>query len=259
MEDRLRQDRFTRNLLQALKDPNVGKAVRDAVNKAGESCPGDGGGEEAERLREEIQRLRRELEGETRRLLDAQGSAAALRQKIEEAARSRDAAEKGLAECREEAGGLRKSYEREKAKLAPFVPVISAFEQYCAIADKLPDNLADSLPRDNAVHFLVVGSQRDTIERFWDRFRERADELSESELEAIVSLLEFFLNQYNSLYERPIYRLMREETGVPFDDRRHTRSSDCSRYQGHVERVVFPGIWHTGQNKALRKSVVYFC
>lgn len=277
------------NLLPLLEDEQVEQALLQAVRRAQErerrrgglrpqTRSGQGSLYAAESLEEERQkRLQTEAAlkqkcGECQKVKDA---LALAQQKLQQAETELNSRRQDLSQaqerCKTAEAALNKSsteleaaltvLKEKDAELEPFLPfreAVDAFKQYRALAQGLPEYLAQSLPRDNALRFLTTGCQRDTIEQLWDRFREQAEQLQAEQLETVVFLLDFFLARYNSLYDQPVYQLMRDEAGRPFDDRRHTRSTACSKYQGDVERVIFPGIWNMGQNRALRKSVVYF-
>lgn len=227
-----------------LEDEQVERALLEAVRRA--------------EAREALDRERAERQ-ETKTALEQ-----ALRQAGSELNGAREALAREQSRCEdmeaelEKNRALLKERESDLERLLPFRETVEAFERYRAMAAGLPEYLAQSLPRDDAVHFLAVGCQRDTIERLWDRFRERAEQLTAEQRETVEFLLAFFLARYNSLYGQPVYQLMLEEAGRPFDDRRHSRSPACSKYQGNVERVIFPGIWNLKKDEALRKSVVYF-
>lgn len=213
------------------------------------------------REQEEHQKTKEALAQAQQKLQQIEPALNRTRADLEQAQNRCVAAEAALGKKRaelEKTQEVLKEKETDLERLLSFREAVEAFNRYRVLASELPEYLAQSLPLDDALHFLAVGCQRDTIERLWDRFRERAEQLTAEQLETVEFLLAFFLSRYNSLYDRPVYQLMLEEAGRPFDDQRHSRSPACSKYQGEIERVIFPGIWNLRQNKALRKSVVYF-
>ena len=108
------------------------------------------------------------------------------------------------------------------------------------------------------LHFLLSAGNKENVLAFWDDLKYRIDEIGGKEIIVLIKLLRFFLTLVNINYSKPVYVLMENEKGKSFDEERHIRSINCSKYQGFVERVLLPGIWNDSKQEAERKTVVEY-
>jgi|GEM_PF-3907265 len=206
---------------------------------------------EKENLNAENETLQEQIARQTQ-------SAATLQNELETTRMQAESLEQEISRLESEKDALSLQTGSLKEQMSPFVPLMESFVQYRKLPKQIRLELRAILPDDTPTHFLIFGCQLNNALAFWDYVRTRAERLPHTSMEQMRTVLTYLFDQINALYTIPIYELMTEEDGKSYDDRRHMRSSDCSRYQGTIQEVIWPGIWNENKNTAVRKCLVRF-
>ena len=147
-----------------------------------------------------------------------------------------------------------------RAQLEPFAGLLDIYARYSALElVKANGKWREILPTDTPVHFLLCGSQTNTITSFWKKLRnccESPGMADSPEWKVLLDVLRFLLEQYNSTLDTPVWKWMEDRAGERFDDERHTRDKSGSQYSGNIAKVLLPGIWNRRENRAVQKCVV---
>ena len=147
-----------------------------------------------------------------------------------------------------------------QAKLGPFEALLDIYGRYDGLETvKTDEEWRKILPTDTPTRFLLCGSRANAITSLWGKMKgvcERRGAISGEDWNAMLDVLRFLLDRYNSTLDSPALELMEDREGAAFNDERHERSQSGSQYSGRVAEVLLPGIWNRKENKAFRKSVV---
>lgn len=166
--------------------------------------------------------------------------------------------QKELEKLRQEGFALQEKAEKAVQISSAFEKPLCCYKSYLSLPDSLREKLSNVLPDNEPIRFLVAGCQRETILSFWDYIKPEIEKISDLDRQIVLTILAYFIDQYNSLWNAPVFTLMTDEAGKAFDDRLHLRSSDCSRYSGTIQDVLLPGIWNVNKKSAERKSIVRY-
>lgn len=139
-----------------------------------------------------------------------------------------------------------------------FEEALQYYKLYCSLPTSTQKRLKSIINSKKPLDFLLSVADKDNILALWDDLKYRIDETDEKEMELLVKLIDFFLKLVNCNYKTPVYVLMSSEKGKQFDEERHIRSANCSKYQGKIERVLLPGIWNNNKQEAERKTIVEY-
>jgi len=241
---------FLRKLTEALNEPEIQAKIRAIAAGEAPAEPSDVL-EEVRLLRDALAECERERDGLRADLKQAGEKQKRLEEQKNFLGRMAD-------QVRDENAGLKQELAGCRAVCEVFRTLLVPYRSYRALPDGLREGLEKILPSEDPIRFLTAGSQIDRLLRFWDEVRSRAETLTEEQRRTLTEVIAFFVGQFNALWERPVYEMMPQECGKPFDDRRHIRSAGCSRYQGDVQQVLLEGIWNLNQNRAERRCVVLY-
>jgi chromosome segregation ATPase len=139
-----------------------------------------------------------------------------------------------------------------------FEETLQYYKLYCSLPASTQKRFKTIINSKKPLYFLVSVSDKDNILALWDDIKYRIDDIDEKEIELLVKLMDYFLKLVNINFKTPVYELMLSETGKQFDEERHIRSTNCSKYQGKIERVLLPGIWNYNKQEAERKTIVEY-
>lgn len=139
-----------------------------------------------------------------------------------------------------------------------FEETLQYYKLYCSLPASTQKRFKSIINSKKPIFFLISVSDKDNILALWDDIKYRIDDIDEKEIVLLVKLLDYFLKLVNINFKTPVYELMLRETGKQFDEERHIRSSNCSKYQGKIERVLLPGIWNYNKQEAERKAIVEY-
>lgn len=179
-----------------------------------------------------------------------------LRNTLEAREREYAALRKERDRLQEKNAGLRKQLDKYKAACGDFAPLLTQYERYRSLPEAV--RLEKILSSETPMKFWMTGSRIDHIFRFWDEIQRSVEQLTAEQRRILAEVITFFVGQINSTWERPLYEMMSDEIGKPFEEKRHVRSSDCSRYQGDVREVLLEGIWNVDKKRAERRCIVFY-
>ena len=179
-----------------------------------------------------------------------------LRNTLEAREREYDALREERDRLREKNAGLRKRLDEYKAACGDFAPLLTQYERYRSLPEAV--RLEKILSSETPMKFWMTGSRIDHIFRFWDELQRSVEQLTAEQRRILAEVIAFFVGQINSTWVRPLYEMMSDEIGKPFQEKRHVRSTECSRYQGNVREVLLEGIWNVDKKRAERRCVVFY-
>lgn len=179
-----------------------------------------------------------------------------FRNALEACAREYDALREERDRLQEKNAGLRKRLDEYKAACEGFAPLITQYERYRSLPEAV--RLEKILSSETPMKFWMTGSRIDHIFRFWDEIQRNVEQLTTEQRRILAGVITFFVGQINSTWTRPLYEMMSGEIGKPFEEKRHVRSTDCSRYQGVVREVLLEGIWNVDKKRAERRCIVFY-
>lgn len=179
-----------------------------------------------------------------------------FRSALEACEREYDALRREYDQLQEKNAGLQKQLSTWKASYEDFAPLLIQYENYCSLPGEL--RLEKILSSKTPMKFWMTGSQIDHIFRFWDEVQPSAEQLTTEQRRILTEVIAFFIGQINSTWERPLYEMMSDEVGKPFNEQRHIRGINCSRYQDDVKEVLLEGIWNLDKKRAERRCVVSY-
>ena len=179
-----------------------------------------------------------------------------LRNTLEAREREYDALRKERDRLQEKNAGLRKQLNEYKTACEDFAPLLTQYECYRSLPETV--RLEKILSSETPMKFWMTGSRIDHIFRFWDEIQRNVEQLTTEQRRILAEVITFFVGQINSTWERPLYEMMSDEIGKPFEEKRHVRSADCSRYQGNVQEVLLEGIWNVDKKCAERRCIVFY-
>lgn len=139
-----------------------------------------------------------------------------------------------------------------------FEYVLNNFELYSRLSEKLKSVASNIIDASSPMVFLLTASDKGNVLAFWDTVKYLVDETSDDELDVIIEILRFFVGLLNERERGEIYLLMDGEMGKMFDNERHIRGTNCSRYSGEIKKIVVPGIWNNRKMNVERKAIVEY-
>ena len=163
---------------------------------------------------------------------------------------------KEFGKLQEKNADLRKQLDEYKAACEGFAPLLIQYGNYCSLPKEV--RWEKILSSETPMKFWMTGSRIDHIFRFWDEVQRNSEQLSAEQRRILTEVIAFFVGQINSVWERPLYVMMSDEIGKPFDEQRHIRNTDCSRYQGNIREVLLEGVWNVDKKCAERRCVVSY-
>lgn len=208
----------------------------------------------------------------TNHLNETEKKNAELRQQLEAERQKRGLLDKQLKTERQNLALLEERLKAERQNLVqqeerlhrseemsrPFRELLEHYASYRSLPETVLSLLSRLLWADDPVRFLVSGCQIKSLLNMWDAVKDQLDDLKSEQMVVMTDILSFFIKQYNSIWDDPIYELMTDEAGAPFDQQRHIRGSGCSSYQGNIQEILLPGIWNRNRKVVERKCVVRF-
>lgn len=132
---------------------------------------------------------------------------------------------------------------------------LKVFHTYQCLSSELKSSLSGIFRGETVEHFLFCGVQKPNIELLWDAIKIRVVDENYEQLEELQQIFTYFLNAYNSIFEKPLYELQTVDTNERFDHELHIRTNK-SRVSGKIEHVLLKGYWNKNNRKIERKSIV---
>ena len=139
-----------------------------------------------------------------------------------------------------------------------FAKPLHYYSLYCSLPASAQKRFKSIINATTPLSFLLSAGDKDNLLALWDDIKYRIDKMPENEIQILIELLAFFIELINVNYKSPLFELMMQEKGKQFDEERHIRSVNCSKYQGKIDKVLLPGIWNYNKQEAERKSVVEY-
>lgn len=147
---------------------------------------------------------------------------------------------------------------KTKPLTEPFAEIFKFYGLYQGLPDSTRSSLNPIISAATPLSFVVTCANKDNIFAVWDDMKYKLNELSAADKEKLISFLKFCVKLTNLNYSSNVFEVMDTELGEDFDDERHSRGANCSKYQGKIKAVLLPGIWNNNRNIAERKTVVEF-
>lgn len=134
-----------------------------------------------------------------------------------------------------------------------FKEACQCYKHYMTLSTETRQNLNSVIQTQDAVHFLISGTQEDNIEALWDWLSYQLDTLSQEEQFILIETFYYFFTQYNQVTQH--YELLNTKTGETFDEDKHTRDSQ-SKVSGSISQVLLEGYRNKRTQKMMKKAIV---
>ena len=164
--------------------------------------------------------------------------------------------ETDLANTVSELESAKKKLAKTESETKAFRQTIDAYKKYrdLELANKEP--WKSVLSADDPTRFLINGAKANTIMALWDTMKNSGVYSDTQSRDTLVETMSFMIDQYNSTFDTPVWKLASEQTGIRFNEELHARGPGSVPHSGTVRKVLIPGIVNAATGKAVRKSMV---
>ncbi|KAB2954277.1 hypothetical protein F9B85_00860 [Heliorestis acidaminivorans] len=158
---------------------------------------------------------------------------------------------------------LTEQYRKERSCLSEkllsfqnkYKQVESAYAQYQSLSEKTARELTGIFKRDTPESFIACGAQLDNIDSLWEYTKQQIIAGQNTDRAELISLITFFLELHNKLFEQPLFAWQIVQPGEEFDASKHIRTAD-SKASGRISQVCLLGYKNVNTEKLIKKSVV---
>lgn len=142
-----------------------------------------------------------------------------------------------------------------QTKSNEFKDIKDVYKIYTQLPSNIKTELKGIFKQENIEVFIYCGVQYNNIESLWEYMKIRIANNQKELSTELYNIFEFFLNAYNKIYDKPVYKIQNVEIGKEFDNDLYIRGYK-SKVNGKIISVELKGYINMNTNKIIKKSMV---